>query len=103
MHSCLISMHALDTRRIILSILLIVTSNLSDTARITSEFDIDQTNAKTCCWRGIGAPINGTKVNHGARTSKYFALLLFSIVTRDGIKRDSFAFGCPPVRRGHVM
>ena len=37
--------------------------------------------------RTIWAPINGTKVNHGARTSKYFALLLSSIVTRGGNKR----------------
>ena len=55
MYYCVISMHALDTRHIILSILLIVMSNLSDTVHITSEFDINQTNAKTCCWRGIGA------------------------------------------------
>ena len=48
--------------------------------------------------RTIWAPINGTKVNHGARTSKYFALLLSSIVTRSGIK-SLFTFACPPVHK----
>ena len=54
MYCCRTSTKALETRWMILSRLLKVTSNLSDTDLITSVFEINHTKADTCLFKGTG-------------------------------------------------